>query len=428
VFHFLNGTWTLITATFQASVAVQYDNHVYLVPDIGHNGLGGKWEPVGGFTVIAAIPTGQAAVIHKERLFLAPGVDSTTNSSRLNFSNPGNLDVWSASDFIDIMPGDGTKVTDLTVYRDNLLIFKTRSTWILAYDVEPADAVVRHTSLTIGVERHRRMLNYENQVYIFHGGWVYEIINYDFHRLNTKVPFVIDETAPSPVSDEIIHLSQLEDRLICRIFNKIYLYGLRTRTWSEWSSARNELHFFGPIVTLHFSEGEHKHYAGSAVLSQTSFIELFDEATLQTEETLDLAVNLIACRTKTKNFDLAVSHQFKRLWWWGADVTSRNDITGIATPIIASFDVAWQDIEETAWQDLGTWAQPLDEPGIVQTVQTTQSGVGRRFAKFLRGLRFRQINFAVELTTNGSTVDGPGRVFTMTIITESKQTVPKGVN
>lgn len=638
VYYYLNNTWSLITNTFQASVAVQYADKVYLVPRPG-SGNGGKWDPVGGFTAVAAIPKGQAAVIHKERLFVCPGTDSTTNTSRLSFSDPGNLDVWGASNFIDVGQGDGTKLIDLTVFQGNLLLFKNQSTYALSYDVRPTDAVVDRVSNTIGVSKQYCVVNYENQIYVLHGGWVYEILNYDFNRLNTKVPFVRDETAPSPFSSENLFLSILEDRLICRFYKKVYVYGMRTRTWSEWSSNSVSLQYFGPITTIRPPTGN-QYYSGSCLTSSRGIFKFINVLTASDKErafnttitasddfnevavdswgtsdqgvawvnsggasteydktgtegthsqtsvnvfrTSALALNLvdvneryfvktsalatgasilvellarddqvntfyfarlafntdqtmtislikrvagvqttlisvasglthvantkyglrlriqgsqlqarawlasnaepitwqvvatdtaivasgasrirtvlstgntnvlpvtisvddfevvslaltqyqIECSTKTKNFDMAISHQFKRLWWWGVDVSSPNDITGIASPIILSFSVTWDQlaIPPVTWDTLNTWDQPLTTPTTATTTITGQGGLSRRFAKFNKSLRYRQINFRVVMVTDGSTGDGPARLFTMTIITESKTTVPKQVN
>jgi hypothetical protein len=639
VYYYINSSWTLITNTFQASAAVQYADKIYLIAKPGSANPGGKWDPVGGFTAVSAIPKGQAAVIHKERLFIAPGIKSTSDTSRLKFSDPGNFDSWPAGNFIDIGQGDGTKLVDLTVFQDNVLLFKQQSTYVLSYDVRPADAVVRKISLTIGVNGQFNVLNYENQVYIFHGGWVYEIINYDFQRLNTKVPFIRDDTAPSAFSDETIFLSLIEDRLICRYYKKVYVYGLRTRTWSEWESTSNILQYFGPIITIHPSTGN-EYYSGSCVSSSVTIIKFIDTYTASSKEqdfstisaltdtasvdsssswsnadtgqswttsggsasdysksggkavhsqgsvnvfractssasnvqdfdiTLTISSNalatgsshifgilaryidannfytaevafsttqsvvlaiskvvagtgtslvsstvgglthaanteftvrfkgqgskltakiwltsnnqpaawsvaatdssitaagglivrsrldtgntntlpvlckwdniqlidtalvtkIITCSAKTKNFDMAISHQYKRLWYWGADVSSNNNIVGIATPVIVSFNVTWSSLSASAWNSLNTWSQPLSSPASVTTTATTGTGTARRFAKFLKSLRYRQINFEVRLTTEGSTVDGPARLFTMTIITESKQVVSKAVS
>lgn len=431
VFHYLAGAWTLITNTFTAAAAVQYTDKIYLVAKPGSANPGGKWDPTGGFTAVAAIPKGQSAVIHKERLFIAPGVDSTTDTSRLKFSNAGDFDTWGASSFIDAGQGDGTKLVDLTVFQDNLLLFKEQSAYLLAYDVRPTDAVLRKISSTIGAPKQNCVVNYENQVYLLHNGWVYEIINYDFNRLNTKVPFVRDETVPAgkTFTDGKIGLSILEDRLVCRYYKKIYVYGLRTRTWSEWESVSNILQYFGPIVAIRPTTGI-EYYAGSCLLENKSVIKLFPKADSTSMEKEIATSKIINCSARTKNFDMSISHQFKRLWWWGADLTTDNDVIGIATPIVLSFNVTWGALGTETWGALNdnTWAQPQTVISSVSSTIVTETGTSRRFVKFLKSLRYRQINFEVQLTTNGSTVDGPARLFTITAVTESKQVVSKAVS
>lgn len=633
------GAWTLITNTFRSTAAVQYANSVYIVAIPGSANPGGKWDPVGGFTAVAAIPKGMACAIHKERLFVCPGVLATTNASRLIFSNAGNFDTWTGTDFIDVKQGDGTNLLDLTVFQDNLILFKNKSTHFLAYDTRPTDAVLREISRTIGVDRQFCLVNYENQIYIFHGGWVYEIINLDFNRLNTKVPFKVDDTVPvgTSFSSELVFLSILEDRLICRFHHNIYVYGLRTRTWTQWESLKDKLHYFGPIVTVHASTGN-EYYAGYAINQFTTTVQFFNVQTTTTfERTIDVdddvvdtytrtvsngwgtndtgqtysisggansdysvngtkgiinlntvnvarfvilnsvsrvnwdithtvASNKIAagssiqhiararivdannfyqlnvdfgadsvlrlalikfvagvvttisltsfgsyvanevfgyrfylngstikakiwrtvnpepgnwfynftdtgvtaaggfniintlaagntntfpvtlthdtlnigdpslntwninCRALTKNFDMAVSHEYKRLWWWGVDVTTNNTVTGTATPIVVSFTSTWSQVSTKKWNELLTWGSVLSGLQSIVTNQAATTTVARRFAKFLKGLRYRQINFRVDLSTDGSTQNGPARLFTMTIITETRETVTKGVN
>jgi len=433
VFYFLSGAWTLITNTFQATVAIQYSDKVWLIAKPGSANPGGKWDPSAGFTSVAALPKGSAAIILKERLFVVPGKDETTNPSRISFSDSGNFDSWPGTNFIDISPGDGTKLIDLTVYQDNLLLFKEDTTHLLAYDTKPSDAVLRRISSTIGASKAHCVVNYENSIYVYHEGWVYEIINYDFSRLNIKVPFVYDPTAPSSFSAEDIFLSLFGDRVIVRYYNRIYVYGLRTRTWSRWLSADNLLHYFGPLVAMPSNVAasvNNEYYAGSCITAQETVIVWRDGYdAINNEKTLAGNVT-ITCKIITKNYDLAISHKFKRLWWWGADIISQNSVTGKVTPTVFSFSATWGDLSTKTWGDLAlnTWGQPLSTPATVSTAVGTGSGVVRRFVKFLKSLRYRQVGFELELTTNGTTTDGPARIFTILAITESKGTVGKAVN
>lgn len=635
-YYYLDGNWSFIQGN-EAAAAVQYAGAVYFIAPPNSGLDGGKWTPGGSYTPIAALPRGRCAVIHKERLFVGRGIDATTNESRIQFSDVGNFESWPASNFIDVGQGDGTKLIDLCVYQDNLLIFKSQSTYVLAYDIRPTDAVVKKISATIGVDGQHCVCSYENQVYIMHNARVYELINYDFNQLNVKVPFVRDQTSPSAFSQtEQVFVTLLNDRLVCRYYARVYVFNLLTKTWCEWESAREKLNYFGPIVTLHPPTGN-EYYAGSCITAFTTFMRLRDESTatdkeqtiippvtirdsftrsvsngwgaMDTGETYttvggaasDYSVNGsqgqmslgsvnverlaaistpkvnfdckvtvstdkvatgssisadiqarridgsnyysarlqflagggaqievfkvvagtaiplggvsalgaysanqlwnirfqingstikvkawkasdpepggwntkvndtqfttagsflfrgllfagntntlpvllkwddveigdmadapvdIACKATTKNFDMAVPNQYKRLWWWGADVATARNIVGVATPIVVAFSATWADLSSRAWASLNTWAQPLITPSSVTTIVMTGTGTARRFAKFLKGLRYRQINFSVELVTDGTTGDGPAKLFTMVVNTESKQVVSKAL-
>ena len=49
-------------------------------------------------------------------------------------------------------------------------------------------------------------------------------MNYDFARLNTKVPFDYDSTAPSPFVAPFF-ISLFSDNLVARYYNRVYALG-----------------------------------------------------------------------------------------------------------------------------------------------------------------------------------------------------------
>ncbi len=119
-------------------------------------------------------------------------------------------------------------------------------------------------------------------------------------------------------------------------------------------------------------------------------------------------------------------NMFKRLFWWGADVLTLNSVVGVATPIVASFQSTWDDL--TNWDALNTWDFPLSSPASTSTSVSPVSGVMRRFVKFAKGLRFRQINFTVTITSSGKTTDGPARIYSLTALIRTAATVGQGSN
>lgn len=429
VYYWTSNAWTLITATFQATCMVQYADKIWLVARIGSANPGGSWDGT-TFTAIAAMPKGAAAVVHKERMYVVPGITATTNASRLTFSNAGNFSTWTGTDFLDVKSGDGQHLVDLVVYQDNLLLFKEDSTYIFAFDIKPADGIVRQLSTTLGTTKQHCVVNYESSVFFYHEGEVYEVVNLDFNRINTKQPFFYDATVPSGGAFvEDVFLSIFGDRLIVRYFNRIYVYGLRTRTWTRWSSDNLKLHYFGPIVSYPsnvVNAINDQYYAGSCINTKKNMIRMNDGRDASIDER-DLSVaTLITCTITTKTYDLAISHMFKRLFWWGADVLTANSVTGTATPVVASFQSTWDDL--TNWDALNTWDFPLSSPASTSTSVAPVSGTMRKFVKFPKGLRFRQINFSVIITSSGKTSDGPARIYSLTALIRTAATVGQGSN
>jgi hypothetical protein len=426
-------TWTVILAGLESRVSLQYNDNVYIIPAPTSGVSGGRWNPTSGFTADASMPKGEAAVIHKTRMYVVPGISSSTNSSRLTFTDPitSTTLTWTGTNILDVGPGDGEKLVDVIVYNDNLLLFKQDSTYLLAYDLQPSDAILRAINTTIGATTRRCVVQYENSVYVYHEGNVFEVVNYDFSRINIKVPFLFDATAPSTRLEEVF-LSLVGDRLICRYYNRVYVYGLKTRTWSRWSSSDIVLHNFGPLTEFPSNPTQSvstKYYAGSAVSGQVTLVFIPDGYDAVTkEQSLANGAQDIACSFLTKNYDLADSHHFKKMTWWGCDVFTTRDVIGLATPIVTSFQVTWNDLSTRAWNSLGTWNQPLINSIVVETDVTVATTASRKFIKFLKTMRFRQINYQVKMLYDGTTSQGPCRLFTLTAIIASKQTVPKQVN
>ncbi|MGH7791593.1 MAG: hypothetical protein ACREOB_04685, partial [Thermodesulfobacteriota bacterium] len=335
-FRSTNGTtWTLLQTTTECKTAVQYRGKVWFPATPGSTSGGFNWDPVGGVTAVAAIPRGSAAVIHKERMYLVPGPTATTNASRLRFSDAADLTTWGASNFIDVSPDDGTTLNDVIVYADNLMLFKNDSIFVLAYDLQPAEAILREINSVIGVRLPHCVTQFENVVYIIHRDKVYEIVNYDFNILNAKVPFVYDATVdPGGARTEEESVSLFGERLVVRYYNKTYVFGIRTRTWSEWKKTVAGFptwHNLGPLVRLPSAlqtTSQDEYYASYTFNTVVGKLyKIVDGLTASGDEG-DVSTDTITCTITTKDFDMADPVHFKKLFWWGADVVTGNAITG----------------------------------------------------------------------------------------------------
>lgn len=442
VFRWDTGAWTLITNTVICSSAVQYNNVVYFLPFPNNPSFAlGKWTPSGGYSDVspANLKTmmggtnlgGGSLVIYKDRLFILPGYSKIGNESRLIFSDPGNPEGYSATtQFVDINPGDGQRLMDAVVQDDNLMCFKSESTWVFTFTSSPADAEVVKINPIIGVNGLRCIESFENAIYILHRGRVYEIVNYNFQCINIQCPFEFDGSTPAgSVRFEGAFINRIGDRLFVRWANRTYVYGLRTKAWTRWESANASLNNIGPLIH-YVSPSEDYYLAGSCLDNDFHLFKILDAYTTTINEKLDSTDVNINCYIITKNFDLGDPFHYKRLHWWGVDAVVKNDITGTVSTVVALFSPTWQDIQDkgTIWNDFGTWGQSASNTLDQTTIPVSTSNILRSYFRFPRSVRFRQSLYTVLTTTSGTSLTGPVRIFGITLVASSKELVPKGSN
>lgn len=430
---------------------------MYLVPDILNPGVGVQYDLNGGLvTVIASMPTGYASVVYKDRLWIS-GRRNETNSSRLYFSGVADFTSWPGTNFFDINPGDGDTVNELVVYQDNLIIFKDNATYVLTYDTGPAQAVLQVINTDVGAMGPRCVDVYENSVFILKYNQVYEMSNYDFVRVSVKVPFEYDNTFPVAPYNENgqwwkypMWLRVVGDRAIVRFYNRIYVYHLRLRAWTRWESEDPNIHYIGPIMRLDNTntdllQGYDTYVAGSTLAKNfdiqgqgvsgawnmwNKIFKLEDryEAT-RTENGNHVPASVdIKLTMTTKQFNIGLSHRFKRLMHWGIDCYTGRSVTGILYPFSVAYSVTWAQLSLYHWHQLQTWAYPLAAtPSVTQTIP---SGIAKqiKFIRFPKSLRFRLLQFKIEMATVGNVVDGPVYLYNITAFVAAKQIVSKAVN
>lgn len=437
-------SWTELnpgTASRECKCLVQYQGKVWLpaTPTSANGGI--NWDPVNGATAVAAMPRGVSAVEHKNRMYICPGPTATSNESRLHFSDPADFTTWPGTNFIDVSGGDGQTLNEVIVYQDNLLLFKDDSTFVLAYDLSPSEAILREINSVIGVDGPFQVTQHENTLYCFHGETVYEIVNYEFGIVNLKLPLEFENSLPTGTTTryEQKSLSIFGDRLVVRYFNKTYVLGLRTKTWSEWkktdTSSTIEWHIFGPLIRAHYEETEgSNHYVTSYSFDVTSggykIIHLIDGITVDDSEGIAGQGHDFEALATSKDFDMGDPIRFKRLYWWGADVLSGNDITGSLLPITLDIAPTWNELQASVtYNSLETWGRPLTVANPTETIIAADNNfIISKSVKFLKAVRFRKVNFSIKMLTDGSSNDGPCKLFSMIAVVRAKQVVTKASN
>lgn len=419
---FDGANWNQITQRAVTAV-VQYRDDLWLIvdPDAAYNG--GKWNPSTGFVEDVNIPKGQAIIQHKDRLWVAPGKKATSNGTRLYMSVIVSAAVsWPVSKvFINIGAGDGQNIVDIVVYNQDVLIFKTNSTYRFSFSSDPAIGTVTKISATIGASDTGCFAEYENMLYILFKNVVYMFANYNFEKLNSNVPLDTDNPSTNLISSSSI--SVWADRVIVQYYSSTYVYSIKTRTWSIWRSKNPDLQFMGKFWTDPMARDDlPSAYLASTERNKTKVFRVVDAITSASEE--------MECTFRTKNYDYQSAANAKRLFRWGIDVIANIALTAETLPVIATKEVTWGELETYNWEDLLTWGSPLEvTPNKVEVIPVQGNAFGRKYVQVKnQGGRFRQIAFRVTGTTNGDTATAPLRIFNIATIVKDAAKVSKQIS
>ena len=445
----------LISSTLKSDCAIQLHGVVMILATPDSVGVGGIWNGT-TFVTDVNMPKGSSALFFKGRVFVAPGAFELTEpkSSQLLFSDPVPITLpvtipWNPVNLIPVGQGDGQNLIDMIVMADNLMLFKNNSTYALAYDVNPNEAILRKVNSNIGVSAQFCVLTHENAAYVYHEGKVYQISNYTFLETNIKLPFKAN--AVETTRREKVCLSLVGNTIVVRYFDNMYALNLVTKTWSEWISSNSNLNNLGRVLKLETNlinsqlEG---YYGGSVAISQRMFRIHEKHTETDTEVTWDLIPMFgpdnfpfdywgkvehdIDCYLTTKIYDFGTPMAFKRLMWWGVDLISDGHIIALASPVTQTGPVTWGDLSSHTWGSLNLWNNLLGTIGYAETDVNDPYVIRRKFMKLLKSLRFRQISFTVKLSSKGNTAEGqtlgPSRVFSLSAIVGVKQTVVKQVS
>ena len=412
-----SGAWTSITTGFKASAATQYLDKMWIVAEPGSASNGGSWSPSGGFATVATMPKGTAITTFKDRLWIAAGKLEQTNGSRLYFSAIADGTTWNGADFIDVNKGDGQKLVDLYSLSTNLYLFKDNSTYVLQYDSSPSKGVVNAVSKTIGVADIRCVVQYENILYLFHGGYLYELINYSFNKVNIRTNITANA---SGTYFRNIHVSQVGNRIIVFYYGNTYVFYLFTRTWSKWTA-------IVPVSKLWAVPG-----SASGAIPQ-AYSVASNTSSDRTTYTLNDGYSSVwtesgvHSRFETKIYDFHAPNLFKKLYWWGIDALTVGQVDTQVVPVLYNFAETWTQMSAFTWGQLltNTWARPSETDISVRESLMTVGSV-RKFLKLLKTVRFRNVYFVMDATI--SDWANPTRVYSVTASVNMKEQVAKTIN
>jgi hypothetical protein len=356
-------------------------------------------------------------------MFISASRNGDENSiNRVKFSNAADPSTWTVTDYFDVSAGDGDDITKIKVFDSSIVIFKSDSTYVFAYESSPTKGLVQQVSGTIGANNNYSVVEYENNLFAMHESNVYRISNWNWELANIKVPFEyrnVNAIGPTEKSS----LSVLGSRIICRYYDKYYVLGTKTGAWSKWdfSTAGHTPSEFIVNPNINDVSGAANYYACDYVAANAKFYA-FADGKFNTDETF-------TARLVTKSYDFGPSYSFKRLFWWGADILGSGATTFKVVPFVFNVATKWGDILGKTEVQLGTWGRPLDiSLDVTDTANAKNTNNYRTFVKLLKGLRFRQLQFILEVPYQGLNSASPYRIFSLTAFVDSKEVVSKKVS
>lgn len=259
----------------KVTAMVQVEDTLYFAVGLGSTISGFHWKSGGVTTDMAAMPKGYTMVVFKSRIWLA-GQDSAANGSTIWFTtidSSGILkyDTWTTStDFIKVAPGEGGNITALLALNNSILIFKNDGTWRFSYPSKPAQGQIDRLSGMIGAAGPSCVVEFENYVYLYDQGKIYELVSNVFSQINRTVKFEADTAGIDTTNTYGVDLSVVSRRLVLRYYNTIFSYHLDTRAWSQWRSFMGTPGKFWELPADSNSSTASKYIAASQGLTQNT--------------------------------------------------------------------------------------------------------------------------------------------------------------
>jgi hypothetical protein len=192
-------------------------------------------------------PLGTHGVIFKERSWIVNSI-STTDESRVSFSYPGNPGDFTApgSGNIIVGYGDGDYLVCCVPFNDVLIIFKSRSTWILTAEGESsAWSGVRILNPSIGCVGRGTPKVIGGFLYFLSADGVYKTDGTTFELISDPVKDLVTGTRDfrNPANVLLLDAAYWDEKYILFLptqtgvlnsYNTALVYDTRKELWTRW--------------------------------------------------------------------------------------------------------------------------------------------------------------------------------------------------
>lgn len=207
----------------------------------------GVGAPVGilenGTTVVLDAtngPIGTFSVAFKTRMWVIESDFANGQESRIWFSAPLNPADWSVAGGAGSMQlgiGDGDFNVTAVAYNDQLIVFKSHSTWVITAEGDPTQWSARQLHTTIGCAGRGSALVINGFIYFFSGNSVYRTDGTTFEDLGLQIKDKFNFAWDTPVTTRQCDAVFWDNKYILRIPSSattLYVYDIYADAWTTW--------------------------------------------------------------------------------------------------------------------------------------------------------------------------------------------------
>lgn len=286
---------------------------------------------------ITGSPKGSFCKVFRERLFVINTYATGNESSRLHYSKPGDFSStgWESTGFIDIQPGDGDFITCIGHARFHLLVYKSKSIWIVDVGDNPLTWGVRNLHPEIGCVSKWTLAEYEGLQFFLGSEGLYATDGTTTRAVSDSIepafrqqlvaPGYINQSSGGIWQDRYILLIETYPTLATwgvlanRTWNSVrrvtwqgsdaiyshFVYHIKSKGWTRWRANSLTPHTFLPVLISATLKGL---YCGDKFNGRVHKFGL--------EQYTDNDLNY-ECVAETKEFDFEDPTEVKRGKWVG---------------------------------------------------------------------------------------------------------------
>jgi hypothetical protein len=143
----------------------------------------------------------------------------------------------------------------------------------------------------------------------------------------------------------------------------------------------------------------------------------------------------MVCSVRTKIYDFNTPNEWKRLYWWAAEVAAVGTVTAKIFPVSleTTTQSTWDWMSTFTWDELLPSVDGVDNPApfpfnVTTDTTFTWNRPERINLKLDHAMRFRRVYFELYINTDGTASTAPAQIFSITPMIAMKAQISERVS